>query len=101
MNQVFIAGDESANTNLREGRGAALSVVLKESPETVWDEQYRNKLIQTLLSQLASNTVPITLIAIRSCGYLLQYLMNNDIQLPTNLLTPFVRVKYEFINLKS
>ncbi|KAF5292015.1 hypothetical protein FQA39_LY14132 [Lamprigera yunnana] len=76
---------------LRQGRAAALSVVLKESPNILWDEQYQVRLIRTLLSQLAADRVPITQTAVRSCGYLLQHLMLNEAQLPVNLLVPFVK----------
>ncbi|KAJ8966633.1 hypothetical protein NQ314_003400 [Rhamnusium bicolor] len=86
-----LGDDNTFNTTLREGRGSALSVALKETPESLWDEQYRNKLIQTLLSQLSSQSVSITQIAIRSCGYLLQYLLLNEEPIPNNLLVPFVR----------
>lgn len=77
---------------LKHGRGAALSVALKESPSTLWQEQYKSRLIQTILGQLASDKVIITQTAVRSCGYLLQYLMTNDEALPIALLGPFVRV---------
>lgn len=67
-------------------------MALKESPATVWQEQYKQKLIRTILSQLGADRVVITQTAVRSCGYLLQYLMVNDETLPSNLLGPFVRV---------
>lgn len=89
---MFFSGDNSANNTLREGRGAALTVALKETPKSLWDEQYRNKLIQCLLNQLSSQSVSLTQIAIRSCGYLLQYLLINDEPIPNNLVVPFVRV---------
>lgn len=80
------------NPTLREGQASALTVALKEAPERLWDEQYRNKLIQTLLNQFISQSVNLTQIAVRSCGYLLQYLLTNDISIPANLVVPFVRV---------
>lgn len=69
-----------------------MTVALKETPESLWDEQYRKKLIQTLLSQIASQSVNLTQIAIRSCGYLLQYLLINEEPIPPPLVGPFVRV---------
>jgi hypothetical protein len=87
------AGDDSqTDWMLRQGRGAALSVALKESPSSVWQERYKVRLIQTILSQLSADRVFITQTAVRSCGYLLQYLMMNEETLPTGLLGPFVRV---------
>lgn len=93
----FSDDDSSLHPTLREGQASALTVALKEAPERLWDEQYRNKLIQTILSQLASQSVNLTQIAIRSCGYLLQHLLLNDIPIPSNLIVPFVRVSWQFI----
>lgn len=81
------------DVTLRQSRGAALSVALKESSELLWNDLYREKLLSTLLSQLAADKVPVTLTAVRSCGYLLQYLLQNNKALPLNLLGPFVKVK--------
>lgn len=80
------------NATLREGRACALTVALKEDPEGLWDEKFRPKLIQTLLSQLTAPSAVINQIAIRSCGYLLQFLLMNGEPIPNNLLVPFVRV---------
>ncbi|XP_057670075.1 eIF-2-alpha kinase activator GCN1 [Diorhabda carinulata] len=91
LSEHILCDDSSASNTLKEGRGSALSVALKETPQSLWDEQYRVKLIQTLLSQLSSQSVVITQIAIRSCGYLLQYLLINEQPIPTNLIVPFVR----------
>ncbi|CAG9834134.1 unnamed protein product [Diabrotica balteata] len=87
----ILCDDSSANNTLKEGRGSALTVALKEAAESLWDEQYRARLIQTLLSQLSSQSVVINQIAIRSCGYLLQFLLMSEEPIPSNLLVPFVR----------
>ncbi|CAH1119168.1 unnamed protein product [Phaedon cochleariae] len=89
LSDHILCDDNSANNTLRDGRAAALSVALKEAPATLWDEQYRKKLVQTLLNQLSSDAT--TQIAIRSCGYLLHYLLQNEEAIPNNLLVPFVR----------
>ncbi|KAI4470055.1 translational activator gcn1-related [Holotrichia oblita] len=83
--------DASTDWMLRHGRGAALSVALKESADIIWTEQYQIRTERTILSQLAADNIAVTQTAVRSCGYLLQYLMNNDTQLPLNLLGPFVK----------
>jgi hypothetical protein len=87
----LLCDDSQTDWMLRQGRGAALSVALKESPSSVWQERYKVRLIQTILSQLSADRVFITQTAVRSCGYLLQYLMMNEETLPTGLLGPFVR----------
>lgn len=93
----FLDDDSGMDWMLRQGRGAALSVTLKETPDTIWTDQYKIRLVQTILSQLAADKVSVTQTAVRSCGYLLQYLMLNDQNLPSNLLGPFVRVSYLII----
>lgn len=68
-------------------------MALKEAPERLWDEQYKMKLSQVLLSQFQSQVVSITQSAIRSCGYLLEYIISNGEAIPNNVLVAFVRVK--------
>ncbi|XP_044271833.1 eIF-2-alpha kinase activator GCN1 [Tribolium madens] len=91
LTENLLCEDTQADWMLRHGRAAALSVALKEFPACIWQEQYKTRLIQTILTQLAADRVVITQTAVRSCGYLLQYLMLNGEALPTNLLGPFVR----------
>ncbi|CAH1977085.1 unnamed protein product [Acanthoscelides obtectus] len=91
LSEHILNDDSSAKETVKEGRGWVLSVALKECPDRLWDEQYRNRLIQTLLSQLSAQSVCLTQIAIRSCGYLLQYLLINEQPVPNNLVVPFVR----------
>ncbi|KRT80352.1 Armadillo repeat containing protein [Oryctes borbonicus] len=86
-----VLNDTASDWMLRHGRGAALSVVLKESAGFIWTEQYEVRTERTLLSQLAADNIAVTQTAVRSCGYLLQHLLNNDMQLPLNLLGPFVK----------
>lgn len=91
LSEHILNDDNNANVTLREGRGSALTVALKETPDGLWDEQYRSKLIQVLLSQLQSTTVSIVQSAIRSTCYLLEYLLVHDEGVPSNLLVSFVR----------
>lgn len=77
---------------LREGRGSALTVSLKEAPDKLWDEQYRKRVVEVLLNQLQSLTISITQSAIRSCGYIFEYLLLQGKTIPSPLLVAFVRV---------
>lgn len=93
---MFISDDDPHSEGIiRQSRGAALSVALKESSELLWNDLYRDKLLSTLLNQLTADKVTVTLAAVRSCGYLLQYLLLNNQSLPINLLGPFVKVSIE------
>ncbi|KAL1494916.1 hypothetical protein ABEB36_010427 [Hypothenemus hampei] len=91
LREHILSDDNNVNVTLREGRGTALTVAIKEAPEKLWDEQYRTKLIQVLLSQLQLLTVSITRSAIRSCGYLFEFLLLQEETIPNNLLVAFVR----------
>ncbi|CAG9759746.1 unnamed protein product [Ceutorhynchus assimilis] len=90
LSEHILNDDNNANLTLREGRGSALTVALKESPKRLWDDQYRNMVTQVLLSQLQSQ-INVTQSAIRSCGYLLEYLLMNDENMPNQLLVAFLR----------
>ena len=77
---------------LRHGRSSALYVALKEAPEVIYTNETKDKLCKVLLVHLAADRVPIAMNGVRSCGYLLQYLMSTQQPLPTQILGPFVRV---------
>lgn len=98
MIQFFLDDDSNLEWTLRYGRSAALSVALKESAGLLWAEEYQARTQKTLLNQLAADKVLIIENAIRSCGYLLQYLMLNDEQLPVALIVPFVKVRKHYFN---
>ncbi|KAK6638077.1 hypothetical protein RUM44_008502 [Polyplax serrata] len=83
--------DTSADWTLRHGRSAALYVALKEAPEVIYTDSNKDKLCKVLLLHLSADRVPIAMNGVRSCGYLLQYLMTNEKPLPTPILGPFVR----------
>lgn len=79
---------------LRHGRSAALFVVLKESPTTVYNPKEKDRVCTVILSYLAADRVQIVMNGVRACGYLFQYLMNESLSIPQQILSPFVRVSY-------
>lgn len=91
LSEHLLCDDTNAEWTLRHGRSAALAVTLKECPEIIWDDKFKPKVEKTLLSLLAADKVQITMTGIRSCGYLLQYLMSNGHPLPLNVIGPFVK----------
>lgn len=82
----------NADWMLRHGRSAALFVVLKESPATVYTPKEEERVCKVILSYLAADRVQIAMNGVRACGYLFQYLMNDSLPIPQQILTPFVRV---------
>uniref|UniRef100_A0A1B6CCQ0 TOG domain-containing protein n=1 Tax=Clastoptera arizonana TaxID=38151 RepID=A0A1B6CCQ0_9HEMI len=91
LSDHLLQDDLILDWTLRHGRSAALFVSLKEAPEIVYKDDYIEKIHRSLLAYLMADRVPIAMNGIRSCGYLFQYLMRNNVVLPPQLLTPFVR----------
>lgn len=89
---ICLANDVNADWMLRHGRSAALFVVLKESPTTVYNPKEKDRVCTVMLSYLAADRVQIVMNGVRGCGYLFQYLMNESQQMPQQILSPFVRV---------
>lgn len=85
--------DDNADWTLKHGRSCAVFVALKDHPESIFTDQYRDKVCKILLSYLTSDKVPIACNGIRGIGYLLRYLQTNKLPIPPVLLTPFVRVR--------
>lgn len=89
---VCAGNDVNADWMLRHGRSAALFVVLKESPTTVYNPKEKDRVCTVILSYLAADRVQIVMNGVRACGYLFQYLMNESQSIPQQILSPFVRV---------
>jgi len=88
----LLANDVNADWMLRHGRSAALFVVLKESPTTVYNPKEKDRVCTVILSYLTADRVQIVMNGVRACGYLFQYLMNESQSIPQQILSPFVRV---------
>ncbi|XP_014216178.1 eIF-2-alpha kinase activator GCN1 [Copidosoma floridanum] len=95
LNSSFNEHLFSTNVNddwmLRHGRSAALFVALKEAPAVVYNDKDKDRVCKVLLSHLAADKVQIAMNGVRACGYLFQYLMNNNLPAPQVIVSPFVR----------
>ncbi|KAM0733122.1 Stalled ribosome sensor GCN1 [Formica fusca] len=87
----LLCNDVNVDWMLRHGRSAALFVVLKESPITVFNPKEKDRVCTVILSYLAADRVQIVMNGVRACGYLFQYLMNESLPVPQQILSPFVR----------
>ena len=96
----LLCNDTNADWMLRHGRSAALFVVLKESPLTIYTSKNEERVCKVILSYLSADRVQIVMNGVRACGYLFQYLMLNDLPIDGEthqiLVTPFVRVRIFF-----
>lgn len=84
--------DDTSEWTLHHGRSCAFFVALKEHPDVVFTNQYKDKICKTLLNYLTSDKVPIVCNGIRGIGYLFQYLQIEKIPIPQVLIVPFARV---------
>lgn len=89
---IFTGIDQNADWTLKHGRSAALSVALKESASTIYVGKDQEKVCKVILSYLFADRTQIAMNGVRACGYLFQYLMNEEQTLPQQILTPFVKV---------
>ncbi|XP_043511247.1 eIF-2-alpha kinase activator GCN1 [Frieseomelitta varia] len=91
LNEDLLCNDTSVDWMLRHGRSAALFVVLKESPTTIYNSKDKDRVCVVILSYLSADRIQIIMNGIRACGYLFQYLMNEGQSIPQQILPPFVR----------
>lgn len=89
--ECFISDDPSADWTLRHGRGAALSVALKEAAEQVYTNEWKDKIHKVLLSYLTSDRIPIVSNGIRGIGFLFRHLTATGTSYPAVLVQPFAK----------
>lgn len=92
LNDNLLSNDVNADWMLRHGRSAALFVALKESPVTIYTEKDKDRICKVILSHLSADRTQIAMNGVRACGYLFQYLMLEGQPIPSQIMTPFVRV---------
>lgn len=82
------SGDDPA---FRHGKSAALFVALKQSPSTIYTNEYETAICDTIVSNLGSDKVQTVGNAIRAASYLFAYCMNADQPIPKTIISPYVR----------
>ncbi|KAF7989110.1 hypothetical protein HCN44_007420 [Aphidius gifuensis] len=93
-NENLLHIDNNTDWTLKHGRSAALFVALKEGSSILWNagnEKHQEKICRVILSYLTSDKPQIVMNGIRSCGYLFQYIMNDNKTIPVTIIQPFVR----------
>ncbi|XP_050428073.1 eIF-2-alpha kinase activator GCN1 isoform X2 [Adelges cooleyi] len=98
LNDHILVDDISLDPVLRHGRSSALFVALKESADSVYSAQYSDKILKTILSHLQSDKVSIIMNGVRSCGYLFLHLMKIGVIIPSQILSPFIRLMNQASN---
>lgn len=91
LNNNIFSDDFGEDWSLRHGRTAALFVVLKESPATVYNSKYEVKLCKTLVACIASDKLAVSSNGVRGACYLIEHCQNEGLPIPPTVLTPFVK----------
>lgn len=95
--KLLSGNDVNADWMLRHGRSTALFVAIKESPPTVYNNKEKGRLCNAIVSYLAADRVQIVMNGVRACGYLFEYLLNEEQPIPQQTLSLFVRVSSSII----
>lgn len=83
--------DFGEDWSLRHGRTAALFVLLKESPTTVFNDKYEAKMSKTLVTCIQNEKINIASNGVRGACYLIQHCLTQESNIPQIVLTAYVK----------
>ncbi|CAN7985199.1 unnamed protein product [Ixodes pacificus] len=83
--------DPSEDWTLRHGCSVTLSVALKQAPERILTEEWRERVVKTLIKYMAADRVPIVIGGVRGTSYFLHHVLANNEEVPQLLLTTFAK----------
>lgn len=88
----LLSDDPSEDWMLRHGCSVTLSVALKQAPERILTEEWRERVFKTLVKYMTADRVPIVIGGVRGTGHCLHHLLvTNSTELPQVLLTTFAK----------
>lgn len=91
LNNHIFNEDFGEDWSLRHGRTAALFVVLKESPATVFNSKYESKLCKTLVACIQSDKLTVASNGVRGACYFVVHCQNEGLPIPATVLSPYVK----------
>ncbi|XP_042146594.1 eIF-2-alpha kinase activator GCN1 [Ixodes scapularis] len=83
--------DPSEDWTLRHGCSVTLSVALKQAPERILTEEWRERVVKTLVKYMTADRVPIVIGGVRGTSYFLHHALANNEEVPQLLLTTFAK----------
>ncbi|CAN8015116.1 unnamed protein product [Ixodes persulcatus] len=83
--------DPSEDWTLRHGCSVTLSVALKQAPERILTEEWRERVVKTLVKYMTADRVPIVIGGVRGTSYFLHHVLANNEEVPQLLLTTFAK----------
>ena len=81
------------NPEISQGNIATLTVAFRESPESIWTDEFKQSVENLLTAGLSSRKSEVTLSTVCCCAYLLKYLLINDQMVPKGLFSAFFKVR--------
>ncbi|XP_077511063.1 lethal (3) 80Fj [Amblyomma americanum] len=85
----LLSDDPSEDWTLRHGCSVTLSVALKQAPERILTDDWRDRVVKTLIKYMTADRVPIVFGGVRGTGHCLRHMLTNSEELPQVLLTTF------------
>jgi len=89
MTDTLLQDDAALDWTVRHGRSSSLAVMMDQSPQTVLI--YQEKVVKTILSYMAADSVGVVANGVRAAGYLIRHSVITNIHLPSEILSPFLR----------
>jgi len=87
----LLVDEQGCDWTVKQGKSATIFIVLQESPEVLYTDQYKTKLIQVVLSYLASDRDGVACNGLRCAGLLIALTSSQGEVVPVDILTPFTR----------
>lgn len=88
----LLSDDPSEDWTLRHGCSVTLSVALKQAPERILTDDWRDRVVKTLIKYMTADRVPIVIGGVRGSGHCLRHMLVTKCEeLPQVLLTTFAK----------
>ena len=91
LNNHVFNEDFGEDWSLKSGRTAALFVVLKESPKTIFNPKYELKLCKTVIACMQTDKPTIASNGVRAACYLIEHCQNEGLAIPSMVLIPYAK----------
>jgi len=94
--------DASEAWTLRHGRAVSLYVALKEATDKMLHEEFQARLLDSILTHMAADRIPLCASGVRAAGYYLKYQVDNETTLCQQLVSALTKaMKHESNDVKQ
>ncbi|XP_063049670.1 stalled ribosome sensor GCN1 [Engraulis encrasicolus] len=78
LTQHVLADISGVDWMVRHGRSLALSIAVKSAPESLAADEYKNTVLDMVLTNATADRIPIACSGIRGMGFLMRHQLNTD-----------------------